>query len=45
MKWLIAHLVLIPLVRRNYRLREAGKAPDDWYWADVLLVSWGYIVT
>ncbi len=37
-------LVLIPLVVRNYRLREQGELPDEWYWADQVLVSWGVFV-
>jgi hypothetical protein len=36
---------LAPLVRRNYTLRAQGKAPDEWYWADVLLLRLGYFVT
>lgn len=44
MRWLIFALVLRPLIRRNYRLRQAGLSPDEWYWADRLAVSWGYFV-
>ena len=40
MKWLIAHLILLPLIRRNYRLRKEGKLPDEWYWADRLVCKW-----
>jgi len=43
MKWLITKLILYPLTYRNYRLRELGKLPDKWYWADVLLVKWGFL--
>lgn len=43
MKWLIAKLILYPLVYRNYRLRQAGKRPDKWYWADIKLTAWGFL--
>ena len=43
MKWLIAKLILYPLVYRNMRLREKGLLPDKWYWADIKLSSWGYL--
>lgn len=43
MKWIIAKLILYPLVYRNYRLRREGKLPDEWYWADAKLASWGYL--
>ena len=43
MKWLAAKLILYPLTYRNYRLREKGKLPDEWYWADILLTKWGFI--
>lgn len=26
------------LVKRNLKLRAAGKLPDKWYWADVELI-------
>lgn len=44
MKWLTAKLFLYPLTYRNYRLREAGKLPDEWYWADTLLARWGFLL-
>jgi hypothetical protein len=34
--------VLAQIVARNYRARIAGKAPDRWHWADILLVKLGY---
>lgn len=43
MKWLIAKLILYPLVYRNQRLRAAAKLPDEWYWADLKLLEWGFI--
>ena len=43
MKWLIAKLILYPLTYRNYHLRELGKLPDKWYWADILLIKWGFL--
>ena len=43
MKWLIAKLILYPLVYRNYRLRQEGKRPDEWYWADIKLMKWGFM--
>ena len=33
------------LVLRNYSLRERCLLPDEWYWADELLLSWGYAVS
>lgn len=47
MKWLMFipfHLILKPLIKRNYRLRAQGKLPDKWYWADRLSVKYGYFV-
>jgi hypothetical protein len=41
MKMIIGYLILRPLVRRNYRLRNDGILPDEWYWADILLMEWG----
>lgn len=43
MKRLIAKYILYPLTYRNYRLRESGKLPDKWYWADTLLIKWGFL--
>jgi hypothetical protein len=46
----VFHLILKPLIRRNYRLRELsaisgdGKYPDKWYWADSLAIKYGYYV-
>jgi hypothetical protein len=37
-------ILLSILVARNYQLREQGKLPDEWYWADAQLLSWGYFV-
>ncbi len=37
-------LVLWPLVARNYRLRKQGKLPDEWYWADSILLNNGWFV-
>lgn len=42
-KYLTFHLVLKPLIKRNYRLRKLGKLPDEWYWADNLAISCGFI--
>lgn len=42
MRRLVFLLVLRPIIRRDYRLREAGKRPDRWHWADVLALRWGY---
>jgi len=38
------HLILKPLIKRNYRLRMEGKLPDEWYWADKIAVKFGYFV-
>lgn len=43
LKWLIAKLILYPLVQYNYRLREAGGLPDEWYWGDMKLACWGFL--
>ena len=46
----VFHLILKPLIKRNYRLRAQsamngdGKHPDKWYWADSLAVEYGYFV-
>lgn len=40
-----AALFLGVLVRRNYSLRQIGLLPDEWYWADEKLLSWGYVVS
>lgn len=46
----VFHLILKPLIKRNYRLRKQsaisgdGKHPDVWYWADLLAVEYGYFV-
>ena len=37
-------LCLWPLVSRNYFLREIGELPDKWYWADVIMLHFGYWV-
>lgn len=45
MKWLMFipfHLILKPLIKRNYRLRAQGKLPDVMYWADQLAMEYGY---
>lgn len=41
MRALIFRFVLVPLIRRDQRLREAGLRPDKWYWADLLAARWG----
>lgn len=40
--WFPYILVLRPLIKRNYRLRELGELPDKWYWADELSVKFGF---
>ena len=48
--WPIFHLILKPLIKRNYRLRyqsavnQDGKYPDEWYWADEIAVKYGYFI-
>jgi len=44
MRFVVFHLVLKPLIKRNYRLRAEGKLPDEWYWADLMAARWGYFV-
>lgn len=41
---LVFVLFLRYLIVRNYRERERGAAPDQWYWADRLAASWGHYV-
>lgn len=38
-------LFLWILVLRNYSMRQRGLLPDEWYWADEKLLSWGYAVS
>jgi len=44
------HLVLKPLIKRNYKNRALsalngdGKYPDEWYWADEVACCYGYFV-
>jgi hypothetical protein len=40
----VFHLLLKPLIKRNYKLRKAGKVPDAWCWADALAARYGYFV-
>ena len=42
MSKLIFHLILRPLILRDYRLREQGLRPDRWYWADLLAIRMGF---
>lgn len=44
MRRVIFHLILSPLIRANYWLRFHRFAPDKWFWADALALSWGYSV-
>jgi len=44
MKRIIFILILAPLIRRNYKLREQKKLPDKWYWADKIAIGWGFWV-
>jgi hypothetical protein len=37
-----AKTFLVPLVERNYRLREQGLRPDRLHWADAKLMELGY---
>ncbi|KKL73668.1 hypothetical protein LCGC14_2072600 [marine sediment metagenome] len=34
-KKIISMWILLLLRNRNFRLREEGKLPDKWYWADI----------
>ena len=42
--WPVFHLLLKPLIKRNYRLRMLGEVADEWYWADSLSANLGYFV-
>ncbi|MGQ3081074.1 MULTISPECIES: hypothetical protein [Alphaproteobacteria] len=44
MKTLIFRFVLVPLIRRDQRLRASGLRPDRWYWADLLAIRWGMLM-
>jgi len=37
-------LILWPMVARNYALRTKGRLPDEWYWADKLMLKMGWVV-
>ena len=41
LRYMVAMLILRPLIKRDYRLRAAGLRPDRWYWAEALACSWG----
>jgi hypothetical protein len=38
-------IVLSLLIMRNYSLRKKGLLPDKWYWADSVILKWGYVVS
>lgn len=40
---LVPTLALQALVWWNYRQRERGVKPDEWYWADLLLIERGIL--
>jgi len=44
MRTLVFRLVLVPLIRRNQRLRAAGQLPDEWHWADLMAMRWGLLM-
>jgi hypothetical protein len=44
-RWLVFVVALRPLILRNCGLREAGLLPDEWYWADLMALRWGFTVT
>jgi len=37
----VAYSLLLPLIQENYKARELGVLPDEWYWADKLAIEWG----
>jgi len=37
----IFRFILVPLIRRDLRLRVSGRRADKWYWADILAARWG----
>jgi len=37
-------IILSFFVMRNYSLRKKGLLPDEWYWADSIILKWGYVV-
>jgi len=43
MKLAALFYIMEPLIARDFRLRVAGKRPDEWYWADLLAWRWGVI--
>lgn len=43
MKHMLFRAVLWPLIARDYRLRNEGKRPDRWYWADRLALRLGML--
>lgn len=40
--WPVYIVVLRPLIAINYKQRELGNIPDQWYWADELAVKYGF---
>jgi len=42
LKWFIYWLWLHPIIIADYRKRLAGAGVDQWHWADLLAVRWGY---
>lgn len=38
----LATVWLFPLVAENYRQRRLGLLPDEWFWADQLLLELGF---
>ena len=43
MREAIFRFILVPMIRRDLRLRMAGKRPDEWHWADLLAMRWGFL--
>jgi len=37
-------LLLMPLVIYNFEQRRKGKLPDEWYWADRIMLDLGWSV-
>ena len=43
MREAIFRLILVPLIRLDLWLRKTGLRRDEWHWADLLALRWGFL--